>query len=484
MTDLRTEASKQNFPLERWPTDENGWIVRADGHLYEPSPGQAAFDEDDSVLVLLYGGRGSGKTAGGVQKAQKKIARGLSGVVVAPDEKHFKRSTWPQINEWIPIDTELTGLPQSPLVEHWSKGDQYVRFITGATMWYGGVKDPDGWRGPNVNWFWFDEPGRHPSRTSMLILLGCIRVGMDVQGWLTTTPRGVLHWLYPYFIQRKYDEELLDAFEAVGLEVDPDKLIGAHHASTFDNIKNLNPMWVATMLATHKGKWKEQELEGKFVSFEGLVYDVYDPSVHLIEKGGRGKIQTWWPKWRVIDFGYKNPFVCAWWARNPEGEYIRYREIYMTERTVNEHARQILNLSEGDGNIQTTICDHDAEDRATLEEWGIPTIAANKDISSGVQLVYEKLSFDENKTPDLYFERDALVEADPALKAKDEPVCTEDEFTRYVWPQSADGKPIKEIPLDLYNHGMDQTRYLVATLEGIQDDSAEIGGNPFDDYRG
>lgn len=482
---MGARVKTRSYSRANWPTDEHGWLIKPDGKIYDPSAGQRSFHADRSVLRLLYGGRGSGKTTGGAQEAQKKIADGKSGVVVAPDEKHFKRSTWPQLNEWIPIDPELTGLPQSPLVEHWSKGDQYVRFITGATLWYGGVKDPDAWRGPNVNWFWYDEPGRHPSRTSMLILLGCIRIGEDVQGWLTTTPRGVLHWLYSYFIERRYDEELLAAFEKVGLKVDPDNLIGAHHVSIFDNMANLNPMWVATMMATHKGKWAEQELEGKFVSFEGLVYDIYDPSVHLIEPDAKGHIEGWWPKWRVVDFGYKAPFVCQWWARNPEGEYIRYREIYMTERTVNDHARKIMQLSAYDGNIVGTICDWDAEDRATLEEWGIKqTVPASKEISPGLQTVTRMLSFDENRSPDLYFVRDALVEEDVTLKAREEPLCTEDEFTRYVWPEDKDGRPVKEIPVDKFNHGMDCTRYLAQTLEGATGEGSVLSPKPFPDYRG
>jgi hypothetical protein len=481
--ELRNEANRHSFQSE-WPTDENGWIVKADGKHYEPNPGQAAFHDDHSVLRLIYGGRGSGKTSSGAQEAQKKIAEGRPGLIVAPDEKHFKKSTWPQLNEWIPIDEELTGLPMSPLVEHWSKGDQYIRFKTGATVWYGGVKEPDSWRGPNVNWFWYDEPGRHPMRSSFLILLGCIRIGTDVQGWLTTTPRGVLHWLYPYFIEKKFTSELLEAFQQIGVDVDPDRLIGAHHTSTFDNRRNLNPMWLATMMALYKGRWAEQELEGKFVSFEGLVYPNWDPTIHVIEKDQRGHIEGWWPKIRVVDFGFKNPFVCGWWARNPEGELIRYRELYMTERTVNEHARQILQLSEDDGNIVTTVCDWDAEDRATLEEWGIDTEPARKDIMTGIQTVTRMLSFDEERTPDLYFQRDALVERDPRLVAKDEPVCTEDEFVRYSWPQDREGRVQKEAPLDLYNHGMDMTRYAAMWDQGGDEFGVSVGSNPLAGYRG
>ncbi len=34
----------------------------------------------------------------------------------------------------------------------------------------------------------------------------------------------------------------------------------------------------------------------------------------------------------------------------------------------------------------------------------------------------------------------------------------------YSWPKTPDGKPVKEIPVQLYNHGVDTMRYLLATL--------------------
>jgi PBSX family phage terminase large subunit len=479
---LQQEVSLSTSSKNNWPTDDNGWIVKPDGKHYKPTPGQNGFHEDPAAIRLLIGGRGAGKTTAGVQEASKKIEQGQPGLILAPDNGHFKKSTWVQLNEWIPIDPELTGLPQSPLVEYWSKGDKVIRFTTGATVWYGGIKDPDGWRGPNVNWIWYDEPGRHPMKTSFLIPIGSLRVGQDVRMWLTTTPRGVMHWLYPIFVKKDIGDDVLKALEAAGFPPDPNLLFSWVRTSTYDNRENLNPLYFAMLLASYHGRWREQELEGRFVSFEGLVYDVFDPEVHIVDRS-QVRMEPWWPRWRVIDFGYKNPFVCQWWTRDPEGRYIMYREIYMTERTVATHAQQINALSHGENIIQT-ICDHDAEDRATLEENGIDTTPAVKAISTGVQSVSRMLSHNDDKRPDLYFVRDALIEKDPMLVAKEEPISTIEEFSRYSWPQDSTGRPRKEVPLDLYNHGMDSVRYMVQTLEGGFMDGIEIGKNFLLNYRG
>jgi phage terminase large subunit len=298
--------------------------------------------------------------------------------------------------------------------------------------------------------------------------------------WLTTTPRGVVHWLYKYFVLLDLEDKVLDALESAGYPRDPSKLLSWHRASTWENKDNLNPIFFAILLATYQGKWREQELEGRFVSFEGLVYDNYEPDVHLIDPI---KLADAWPRWRVVDFGYKNPFCCQWWCRDPDGRYYRYREMYMTRRTVNQHALDILDLT-GKEHIVDTICDHDAEDRATLEEHGIETIPAIRQIRAGIQDVWHALELDAIGKSDVYLFRNALVERDPLLVAEGLPTCTEEEFPLYAWPRDREGRPRKEIPIDLHNHGMDCLRMLISTLEGSGEGVIEVGDNFLSGYRG
>lgn len=203
---------------------------------------------------------------------------------------------------------------------------------------------------------------------------------------------------------------------------------------------------------------------GLWVSAEGVVFDNFDPSIHVIEPF---EIPHHWNKYRAIDFGYTNPFVCQWWAEDHDGRLYLYRELYMTQRTVKVHAEKIKALSQGEEYI-FTVADHDAEDRATLKENGIVTVAAKKDISPGIQAIQERLKVQGDNKPRLYVMRGCLVEADSSLYREypgdTQPVCTEQEFGSYVWPDGADGKPNKEKPMDVYNHGMDAARYMVMQL--------------------
>ncbi|MFN3652631.1 MAG: phage terminase large subunit [Armatimonadota bacterium] len=210
----------------------------------------------------------------------------------------------------------------------------------------------------------------------------------------------------------------------------------------------------------------ERLRKGRWVSAEGLVYDGWEPAVHIIDRMPAG----WesWRKIRSIDFGYVNAFVCQWWAIDPDERMYRYRELYHTHRLVRDHAQQILALSEGE-EIEATVADHDAEDRATLHAEGIETIAAYKSISVGIQAVQQRLQTAGDGRPRLYILRDGLVEQDEQLLAAKRPISTVQEIDGYAWPKKKDkdGKPVKELPAPSDDHGLDAMRYAVAYVDGL-----------------
>jgi phage terminase large subunit len=116
------------------------------------------------------------------------------------------------------------------------------------------------------------------------------------------------------------------------------------------------------------------------------------------------------------------------------------------------------------------ICDHDAEDRATLERHlGMGTVAAKKTVSDGIQAVQARLRPAGDGKPRLFVVRGALVERDPELEAAKKPLCLEDEIGGYVWDLK-DGKQPKEQPVKENDHGCDAMRYVCA--------ERDLGGRP------
>lgn len=232
---------------------------------------------------------------------------------------------------------------------------------------------------------------------------------------------------------------------------------------------------LATLDALTGIRYKRGRL-GLWVAAEGQVYEDFDPAVHVIDPF---PIPADWRRIISVDYGYVNPFVAQWWAIDHDGRMYLYREIYMTRRIVQDHTAQMLALS-GSERIEAVVADHDAEDRATMLRHGIKTIPAKKEIKPGIEAVQARLRKAGDGKPRLFLFRDALVEADRALYREYPgdlfPVCTEQEFPAYVWAKTADGKPGKEVPVDLDNHGMDAARYAVRYVDAPRRKASSFQG--------
>lgn len=198
-------------------------------------------------------------------------------------------------------------------------------------------------------------------------------------------------------------------------------------------------------------------LDGKWVAAEGIIYEDFDTTVHLIDEMPAG----WesWERYWSVDFGFTNPFVWQSWAESPDGELYLYREIYRTKRTVEQHAirmKQCLLDEHGrwkEPRPRKIVCDHDAEGRAQLEAHFGGTYPAHKAVTEGIQACQERLKHRRMKIL-----RGCRIDRDEALADAHKPTCTEEEFSGYVW---LDGR-VKEQPVKQDDHGMDATRYVIA----------------------
>jgi len=132
---------------------------------------------------------------------------------------------------------------------------------------------------------------------------------------------------------------------------------------------------------------------------------------------------------------------------------------------VEDHARKILKVTGGEPKPRVIICDHDAEDRATLERHlKMPTRAAWKFVGPGIQAVEARLRKAGDGKPRLMYMEGSLVEVDTALLAAHKPICTTEEVECYVWDESNNRKRGEE-PVKKYDHGMDRDRYLVTHVD-------------------
>lgn len=255
----------------RWATDKNGYFPKNDGKFFTPNENHAAFLKSNARFVALISGRGGGKSATGSQKALKKIMEGQDGAVLNPDFENFRIATWPEFVEWIPWDMvvpahryrrESSFNPNQPFI---------MAFMNGVRVICKGLKDPDSARGPNINWLWYDEAGRDRDGLAWQTAAASVRVGKDPQAWITTTPKGRNHWIYRFFEKRDVPQDALDLFEKEGGDRE---FIEIFYTTIQDNMPNLDPGFVASILATYPVGWlRDQEVYGKFVDETGSLGD-------------------------------------------------------------------------------------------------------------------------------------------------------------------------------------------------------------------
>lgn len=249
------------------PISSNGYFTKTDGSLYNATEKQQGFIDNRARFSLFVGGRGSGKTGAGIQKALRKIKAGQSGAIMNPDFENFRYSTWTEVREWFPRELVIPR-HRHVFAPGWMPTRPFeLTCTTGATVYCKGLKNPDSARGPNINWLWYDEGGRDLDGLGWNIAIASVRVGHEPQAWTTATPSGKDHWMYELFILQDFDEEIL----AVFLEQEDRDLVAYFEGSIHDNEDNLDPGFYASLNLLYTGWLKLQEVEGQFVDQGGVL---------------------------------------------------------------------------------------------------------------------------------------------------------------------------------------------------------------------
>jgi predicted phage terminase large subunit-like protein len=255
----------------RWPIDENGYFTKNNGTFFEDKEKTRRFIYSEAPFAAIFGGRGSGKSGSGSQKALRKIMQGQSGAVINPDFENFKYSTWPEFREWIPWNLVVPSQRYRQQASWEASRPFSLVFMNGAKAYCKGLRDPDSARGPNLNWLWYDEGGRDDTGLGWQIAVGGVRIGKNPQAWTTTTPKGTDHWCYKFFVEQDIPEEARNLF-AKTLEGRDCPLIEYEFVSIQENIKNLDAGFYANMMAMYgEGYLKARELEGRFADEGGVL---------------------------------------------------------------------------------------------------------------------------------------------------------------------------------------------------------------------
>jgi phage terminase large subunit len=423
--------------------------------------------------VLLDGPANTGKSYAGLWKMHLAAIKypGMHGLLLRKTMVSLKASTLVTYRERI--------LGANAPVKFWSaKGDEAAHYAypNGSKLFIGGMDNAAKIMSTEYDLAFWDE-ATDGEESEWEALLTRLRYGvMPYQQLLgACNPQGPTHWLNQRAIAGRVT-----------------RLLSRHEDNPAVTLEYL------AMLASLTGVRRARLYLGAWAAADGMVYeDAWDASRNLIERASISKrptdlygdcgIPQDWPRYLAVDFGYTHPFVCQWWAEDPDGRLWLYREIYQTHTLVEDHAATIRKYSRwgatpnGDPLPRAIICDHDAEGRATLERHlGMRTTAADKRVLEGIQAVAARLRAQGDGRARLHLLRDSLIQRDPLLVDAKHPTCTAEEPESYVWELRGPGFAGKrgEAPVKEYDHGMDAMRYLTA-YKDMRNATAKMGAQLF-----
>lgn len=212
-------------------------------------------------------------------------------------------------------------------------------------------------------------------------------------------------------------------------------------------------------------RWnQEYEIDGSALG-ASLVYPQFSIKNHYLPNLKIEDIPKHWTRYFAMDPGVDAPTACLWAAVSPEGAIFVYDEYYVRDRTIPQHAGDLLHREKmHPGPPQFRFIDPHACKRQYSTETcrdqyireGIYCISANNDVDHGIDLVRSYLGAAKVQ----------LTEEEIAEGKKENPLRvyflntpkTFMEFRKYMMAENESDKPKKG-----NDHLMDALRYIIAS---------------------
>lgn len=433
-----------------------GQVLRPNIYGYTPHEKQVEFHSSSARKRLFLGGNRSGKTVGGAtESVQWLIGKHkylqtppppVRGRCVSVDfingvEKIVK----PEVARWMPA-SELAG-------NSWEKAfNKELRILTlknGSTLEFMSMdQDVDKFAGTSRHFIWFDE---EPPRD---VYIECLQRLLDTGGsfWITMTPvDGMSSWIYDDLYLKSKEETDIKVVE-VQMEDNP----------------HLNWGDANVLLSGLTEEELEARKKGKFIQIGGLIYKMWNPSIHVIDEIS---IPESWMVVAGMDHGFSNATAWLWAGINEDGRVVVFDEYYKTGEIIRTHAEEVHRINTehgrypdynvGDPSIRNT--DPITGTSVLLEymEYGIPIVLGNNDQKAGINRVARYLT-GINGVPQLFVTRNCvnLIREIGRLR-----------WAAWANRKSREDKNKKEEQHKKDDHAADALRYLIASRPEIDSGS-------------
>lgn len=384
---------------------------------------QAAFARDTSARYHNFtSGIGAGKTVGFIMRVAANVQRwnpGEMGMVVTPTSLGIKNVILPELAKWGFLDTWEYYGPQSEAPGLHAPNGTRILLESAEND-----RKIERLRGPSIAWFGIDEPELVAAK-AFDILTGRLRTGSYRNAFLTGTPKG-FDWVWERF-HPDSDDQLDSVANTLGVP-------------SFAN-PHLPLDYRRDILDEYEDAFYDQEVLGRFVKFEGLVYRWFDRGEHV----GEHEVDTA-DEWVYgVDFGHSNPAAIVALARR--GDTWTVTETFYERRlTDDDLAAEAVAMVERNGEGRFYCDPSDPGAIHAFNRKGLSATGAVNDITPGIKHV-------------------SSMRDDLRVDESCQPLITE--FNQYQYPE---GDDTKDKPIDANNHALDALRYALFTHTGDRGD--------------
>jgi len=256
-----------------------------------------------------------------------------------------------------------TTIIDHPYVERWSQTENHLRLKNGSELYFMNLKDEAALvalLSLDVRFFGIDQAEEVPEAAFLKLISRIGRTDIDPQtgeklppawGAAVGNPAGH-NWCWKMWKK----------------SADANGRSGRFHIeeARTDEGPYVSSEYIARLKEAYPDSWYKRYVLGSWEAASGLIYDEFDPKVHVIEPF---PIRDSWKAGLGVDLGYNHPTAFEWVAVDYMGNWYIYDEHVGREMTPHEHASVIKDKGiQRVGGAQLPIyAPHDAMNRSPID---------------------------------------------------------------------------------------------------------------------
>ena len=388
---------------------------------WELSKPQFDFLTDPAKFKAFLSARGAGKTAVGCMHVvqQAILYPNSRGFIVAPSFPLVDDVILPELDNWLPRE----------LIDKDNRFKHNLYLANGCIIRFRSADNArhiERLRGPSFAWFWIDECTLTPQILWDVLLGGLRQSDVKLQAWVTGTPKPN-SWVKKLFIDEL--TKIDNSFVLTDVSIESNRYVPA---STISSLRN-----------QYTGRFAAQELDGKFIEFEGLIYPDFS-HLHVLASDSQFLKSPFQRMIYAIDWGFRNP-CCLLAIGFKDNHPVVIQEFYRTH-VIDDKLIDIAKSWRDQFGPGPIYCDPSQPDSiAKFRIAGLDAHAAKNPVVPGIKTV---TSF--------------LISQDKQLYVS--PFCQNliNEFYSYCYSENSD------MPIKVNDHAVDTLRYALHSFQPIK----------------